>query len=604
MKTESEPDDHSSRFGRARYSFLTMIPLRAFQIAFKVSPRAGLAALWAAVRGLRVRARNIVYAAAYQDAAYYDVWTTLIEPEKVEAYCQASPAVEAVPGILALIFGGANGSIKDAARTAASIRAALGRSVTIYCDIAGSGLALDCVELPAAERSDLLSTLALTDPEAWVFPTIAGDQLASAAGAAFARALGRCPDASIIYWDEDRLDGSRRRDPWLKPDWDEILFLARDMLTGAGLFKISALFGSSGSYPRLPLSPAMISEAVISLVARTWTDSAPFHIPLILSHRCPKSIFASAAERKSTIEAAWTEAIELAEIVEIPGALRPRFVTASKLPKVSILIPTRNRHDLLRICMTGLSRVEYDGEIEIMVIDNESNDAATLDYLAQLEGEGVIVIRYPGPFNFSAMNNQAARMATGALLCLLNNDIEMHDGFWLEAMVRHAIRPRTGAVGALLQYPDGTVQHAGVSIGTGEAAGHVHRGIPIADHGHRDMHRLTRHVSAVTAACLVVRKTCFLEVGGLDETAFRVAFNDVDLCLKLSENGYRNILVGEARLTHHESKSRGSDFSDGNRSRYLTELAHLQERWGTKGFVDPYHHPLAMRSSEKFVLGP
>lgn len=202
------------------------------------------------------------------------------------------------------------------------------------------------------------------------------------------------------------------------------------------------------------------------------------------------------------------------------------------------------------------------------------------------------------------MINRAAKRATGELLCLLNNDIEMHDGDWLEAMVRHAIRPGVGAVGALLQYADGTVQHAGVSIGTGNAAGHAYRGTPIAATGHRDMHRLTRRVSAVTAACLVVRKDAFLEVGGLDESAFRVAFNDVDLCLKLLKNGYCNIFAGDAHLTHHESKSRGSDFSGENYSRYMEELAHLQERWGTKEFVDPYHHPLALRSSEKFVLAP
>jgi GT2 family glycosyltransferase len=118
------------------------------------------------------------------------------------------------------------------------------------------------------------------------------------------------------------------------------------------------------------------------------------------------------------------------------------------------------------------------------------------------------------------------------------------------------------------------------------------------------MHRLTREVSAVTAACMVVRKEIFLEVGGFDEDDLKVAFNDVDLCLKLSQRGYRNIVAGEACLTHHESKTRGSDFSETNHPRYLHELAHLQGKWQTKGFIDPYSHPLAMRSSEKFVLGP
>lgn len=580
------------------------MPLRTYIIAAKVSPRAALAALWARVRGLRVRARNIICAAATQSPEYYSFWTAAIEPEKIEAYCHASPRIEKMPPIIALVFRGANGSMRDADQTVASIRAAFDDAATIYCDIAGSGAPLNCLELPNGNLGKLLDSHPFADTNAWLLPMIAGDEIAPCARKAIAQAMACFPDAVTLYWDEDRLDGRRRHDPWLKPDWDELLFLARDILTGAGLFKISTLFGSNVDLRGMPIVPQAISQAVISFVSRAKANPVVFHIPLILSHRKAASMFAPPAERRTVIEAIWNEPIELSEIPGIAGALRPRFITEMPLPKVSVLIPTRNRHDLLRLCMTGLSRLEYGGELEIMVIDNDSDDMATLDYLAQLSRSGVLVIRHPGPFNFSAMNNRAAEAATGELLCLLNNDVEMHDGAWLEAMVRHAMRPSTGAVGALLQYPDGTVQHAGVSVGTGSAAGHVYRGTAVAATGHRDMHRLTRRVSAVTAACLVLRKEAFLEVGGFDECAFEVAFNDVDLCLKLGERGFRNIVAGEAHLTHHESKSRGSDLSGENYSRYLNELGHLQERWGTKEYVDPYHHPFAMRSSEKFVLAP
>jgi GT2 family glycosyltransferase len=347
-----------------------------------------------------------------------------------------------------------------------------------------------------------------------------------------------------------------------------------------------------------------MSDAVIALVSRMGGRPAAFHIPLILSHRQPKSMFQTASRRKRSIESIWGEEVELTEIAGIPHALRAHFSARRSLPKVSILVPTRNGHDLLSVCMSGLSQLDYAGGVEVIVIDNESDDPATLAYLDRLEGEGVMVLRHPGAFNFSAMNNRAARAATGELLCLLNNDIEMHDRDWLKSMALHAMRPGVGAVGALLQYPDGTVQHAGVTVGTGEAAGHVYRGILIGESGHRNMHRLTRHVTAVTAACLVVRKELYFEAGGLDEIDLQVAFNDVDLCLKLSQLGYRNVFAGEALLTHHESKSRGSDFSSQNLSRYLGELAHLQKKWGTKQFIDPYGHPLVMRSSERFVLGP
>ena len=581
-----------------------MMPLRTFFLVVQASPRAAIAALWASVRGLRVRARNIIGAAAAQNPRYYPLWTAAIEPGKVEAYCSASPHVEAMPPIIALVFGGTNGSIEDAARTVASIRTAFDGAVTIYCDVDGAGARLNCLELPGGKVRDLLDHPAIAEAGGWVLPMIAGDMIAPYACKAIARAFAQSPDAAILYWDEDRLDGDLRYDPWLKPDWDELLFLARELLAGASLFRASALFDANDDHRDWAISPLAISQAVISLVSRTKAEPVAFHIPLVLSHRKADSVFATAAERRAAIEAVWREPIQLNEIAGLPGTLRPRFMGGACLPKVSILIPTRNRHDLLRVCMTGISRLEYGGDMEIIIIDNESDDPAALDYLAQLESDGVIVIRHPGPFNFSAMNNGAAGVATGELLCLLNNDVEMHDGRWLEAMVRHAMRPGTGAVGALLQYPDGTVQHAGVSIGTGEAAGHVYRGTPVGDAGHRDMHRLTRRVAAVTAACLVVRRDRFLEVGGFDEAAFKVAFNDVDLCLKLMAKGYSNIQAGEAHLTHHESKSRGSDFSSDNHSRYLNELTHLQEKWGTKEFIDPFHHPLAMRSSEKFVLAP
>ena len=563
-----------------------------------------MAALWASVRGLRVRSRNILYAAAQQNPDYYPLWVSVIEPAKVEAYCEASPPAEELPSIIAIVFRGADGSMKDAARTVASIRAAFGNTATIYCDLDGAAVGLICVELPRGILGDLVDLPFLAEPNSWLLPMIAGDELALHAGQVVSSALARAPDADIVYWDEDRLDGRRRHDPWLKPDWDELLFLARDILTGAALFRTGALLRPINDLLSLPLEPQTISQAVISLVSQANARPAAHHVPLILSHRKATSTFAPPAERRAAIEAMWHEPIEIAEIIGIPGALRPRFTAGLPLPKVSILVPTRNCQELLRVCMAGLSRLEYGGDVEIIVIDNESDDLATLDYLAELASKGITVIHHPGRFNFSAMNNRAAEVSTGELLCLLNNDIEMHDGAWLEAMVRHAMRPGTGAVGALLQYPDGTVQHAGVSIGTGSAAGHVYRGTPVAETGHRDMHRLTRRVSAVTAACLIVRKEVFLAVGGFDESAFEVAFNDVDFCLKLSKIGLCNIFAGEAHMTHHESKSRGSDFSSENFSRYLNELTQLQERWGTEGFVDPYHHPLIMRSSEKFVLTP
>ena len=579
-----------------------MIPLPILIVALKASPKAALSALWASIRRKRVRARNIVYAAAQQDKGYYPLWIAAIEAGKVAEYCGEPATGDETLPIVPVVVSGQDGATQDLARTVESLRAALGNNTPIYCDAPGACQQTGCLELPGGSLNQFLDALSAANPEAWLLPMLAGDEIAPFAGKAIARALAKSSEAAIIYWDEDSLDGPRRHNPWLKPDWDELLFLARDGLTGAGVFQVTALRDPNGGSGLEPVGPRTISQAVVSLVGRTGANPAAIHVPLILSHRQPQSVFATAADRKKFMEKIWHEPVELTEIAGVPDALRPRFMGGKPLPKVSILIPTRNRHELLRICMAGVFRLEYGGDVEIIVVDNDSDEPASRNYLDELATAGVNIIRYSGPFNFSAMNNRAAEVATGEILCLLNNDIEMHDGAWLEAMVRHAMRPGVGAVGALLQYPDGTVQHAGVAVGTGNAAGHVYRGLSVEDAGHRDMHRLTRRVSAVTAACLVVRKDIFMEIGGLDETAFKVAFNDVDFCMRLSAHGYRNVLAGEALLTHHESKSRGSDFSTENFGRYSTELAYLQERWGTKEFVDPYHHPLAMRSSEKFVL--
>jgi GT2 family glycosyltransferase len=185
------------------------------------------------------------------------------------------------------------------------------------------------------------------------------------------------------------------------------------------------------------------------------------------------------------------------------------------------------------------------------------------------------------------MNNVAAQAATGSLLCLVNNDIEFLAPDWLTAMVRQACRPGAGAVGAKLLYPDLTVQHAGIAIGIGGAAGHMHKHQPDAsDDNHAEIH-VQREVSAVTGACLLIDKQAYLSVGGLDEAHFAVAFNDVDLCLKLRNAGRVNYYVPHVVAIHHESQSRGDDLAPRNRARYLAELATLQTRWQTADARDP-----------------
>jgi len=248
-----------------------------------------------------------------------------------------------------------------------------------------------------------------------------------------------------------------------------------------------------------------------------------------------------------------------------------------------------------------LNRTDY-GNLEILILDNGSVEESTRTYLEELDRHPQIrVLAFPGPFNFSAINNFAALQARGSFLCLLNNDTEVIEPTWLSELMRYAARKEVGAAGAKLLYEDGSIQHAGIVIGIGEAAGHAHRLLPAGEPGYFRMPHVPQFVSAVTAACLVIEKTKFDAVRGFDEQ-MPVAFNDVDFCLKVQAAGWQNVYVPQAVLLHHESKSRGKDDEPENVQRFQRELGILQRRWGTKIYVDPVHNPNLDRHSETFVI--
>jgi GT2 family glycosyltransferase len=273
------------------------------------------------------------------------------------------------------------------------------------------------------------------------------------------------------------------------------------------------------------------------------------------------------------------------------------------LPLVSIIVPTKDKVHLLRSCIESVTRLTDYENYEILIVDNGSVENRTAEYLAELErNDRIRAVSYPGPYNFSAINNFAVRQASGSYLCLLNNDTEVVGPGWLTELMRYAVRADVGAVGAKLLYEDRSIQHAGIVVGIGEAAGHAHRFLPADQPGYFRTAHVTQFVSAVTAACLVVDRRKFLAVGGLDEEKLAVAFNDVDFCLKLEAAGWKNVYVPHAVLLHHESKSRGLDSSPMNIDRFRRELKILQGRWGTKGYEDPLFNPNLDPCSETFVL--
>jgi GT2 family glycosyltransferase len=390
------------------------------------------------------------------------------------------------------------------------------------------------------------------------------DLVAPRAVSALRTALEANPDADVVYSDEDKVDhNGLRYDPLFKPEWSPDLLLSFAYtchLTYVRRTVIDAIGGLRGEFDG--------SQDYDLALRATEVARSIVHLPDVLYHwrATPTSTASGAAAKPWAFEAgerAVADAIarrgEPGEVVSdprFPGRYHVRrAITGS--PTVSVIIPFRDEPSLLALCASSIRHDPGYEHMELLLVDNGSELPETRALLERLGSEpDVRIIDAPGPFNWAAINNAAARQATGDVLLFLNNDIEARQGGWLHAMLGHALRPDVGAVGARLLYPDGTIQHAGVVLGLGGIAGHVLRGLPGDRPGYNSMAIVTRESSVLTGACLMVRKDVFFEVGGFDEQ-LAVAFNDVDFSLKLREHGYRLVYTPLAELVHYESKSRG-----------------------------------------------
>ena len=259
-------------------------------------------------------------------------------------------------------------------------------------------------------------------------------------------------------------------------------------------------------------------------------------------------------------------------------------------PSVDLVIPTRDGLSVLQPCIDSiLGKTEYRN-FKVIVVDNGSELPETHDYFQQIQQDSrVSVVEYPGEFNYSAINNFAVSHGDSEYVALINNDIEVIEGDWLTQMMAWAVQPEVGIVGAKLLFGNGQVQHAGVTIGMGNAAGHIHKLEEGDAPGYQLRCLATQNMMAVTAACMVTPRVLFEELGGLDEKALKVAYNDVDYCLRVEAKDYQIIWTPEACLYHHESVSRGDDMSDKHIERYFRELEVFQTRWRSKGYVDKYY---------------
>lgn len=266
----------------------------------------------------------------------------------------------------------------------------------------------------------------------------------------------------------------------------------------------------------------------------------------------------------------------------------------------TIIIPTRNRKYLLQSCIKSIRPAVERTRSQILVVDNDSSDPDALNYLAEIENRIATVLRVSGEFNFPRLNNYAAKAAHGEVLCLLNNDVKALDDQWLEEMLSRLAEQDVGAVGALLVWPSGVVQHGGIVLGPSFAAAHAFNDRIDKDVGYGDLLRVAHECSAVTAACLVTRRRDFLAVGGMDEVRFPVNFNDVDYCLKLRSIGKRIVFTPHAKLVHLEAASRGADVRADQEKRFTRELQNLRAKWAAVLAEDPYYSPTLSRDPIPF----
>lgn len=438
------------------------------------------------------------------------------------------------------------------------------------------------------------------------------DELAAHALYAVARALQARPSAQLIYSDEDKLDAEGKRcAPYFKPDFSPDLLYSQNYFSHLGVYR-RALVNAVGGF-RAGFEGSQDYDLVLRCAARVEDEQDIVHIPQVLYHwRMAEGSTAGGHEQKSYASDAGRRALQeffdarnqrVEVSVRAPGIYRHSWPLPAPAPMVSLVIPTRDGYEMLKMCIDSiLDRTSYP-HYEILIVDNQSTCARTLAYMRALEADGKArVLRFDRPFNYSAINNFAAAQARGSLLGLVNNDVEVINADWLSEMVSHAVRPDIGCVGAKLYYPNDTIQHAGVICGLGGVANHGHRHFQKDSPGYFGRLWLTHNLSAVTAAVLVLRKEVFDQVGGLDEQGLPVAFNDVDLCLKVMSAGYRNLWTPYAELYHHESVSRGSDETPEKRARFVGEVDVMQKRWAPLLANDPYYNPNLTRYREDFSL--
>lgn len=457
------------------------------------------------------------------------------------------------------------------------------------------------------------SALELADGE-WVALLDHDDLLAPHALLTVVKAINTNPNAEIFYSDEDKISiEGKRSEPHLKPQWSRDLLYSHNYVSHLGVYNknlIDAVDGFRVGYEGsqdYDLLLRCINHIESTMICGDLRNKV-VHIPHILYHwRVLEGSTALSEGQKSYSQKAGIKALQNAlpgtevECGLLANTYKVNWPISAQEPLVSLIIPTKNGMDLVKQCIESIEQKTCYANLEVLLVDNQSDSEQDIAYFKQLSSDKrVKLLSYNKPFNYSAINNYAVKHAKGSIVVLLNNDVEVINSEWLSEMVSLCLRNEVGCVGAKLYYPNNSLQHAGVVLGLGGVAGHSHKYFDKEHDGYFKRLKVRQNLSAVTAACLAVRKEVYLQVGGLNEADLTVAFNDVDFCLKVHSAGYKNIWTPYAELYHHESISRGSEDTPEKRARFAAEIDYMKRTWAKMLSNDPYYHPLLTRDREDF----
>jgi GT2 family glycosyltransferase len=436
------------------------------------------------------------------------------------------------------------------------------------------------------------------------------DELAPTSLYFVALALNKNRDLQLLYSDEDKLEErNRRAEPYFKSDWNPELFLAQNFVSHLSVYRTDLIHRVGGF--RIGFEGSQDYDLALRCIEQIRPEEIE-HLPWVLYHwRAGDQSTASNPTAKPYAQEAARRAVqEHLKRTGVAGTVVPshdvylqtKYALPNERPLVSIIVPTRDQASSLKKCVYSIfEKTDYPA-YELIVLDNESHDSEALEFLSELKKrDDVRVERIDDAFNYSRLNNHGVELSRGSFVALLNNDVEVLHADWLTEMVSRAMQPKVAMVGARLWYPNGTIQHGGVILGAGGIAGHAHAGLRRGEPGYFARAHLAQDVSAVTTACAVVKREVYLKVGGFDEN-LAVTFNDVDLCLRLREAGYRILWTPYAELIHHESASRGFDNSAPKQVRFLAEVEYMKSKWGGILQRDPFYNPNLSLDENLFTL--